>query len=64
MSASVIGAIASSVTTAILALISLWTHRLVRWVKQHAQEHEFLMRSVRYNTLITREVVQHLDLDK
>ena len=61
MSASVIGAIASSVTTALLAAIALWIRRLVRLIGLHKKEHEFLMRTTTRNTLIIRKLLQHLD---
>lgn len=64
MSASVIGAVASSATTALLALVAYWVRKMVRRIGQLKREHEFLMSTTRYNTQIIRLIVQHIELGK
>lgn len=62
MSASVIGAIASSATTAILGLIALWARKIAKNIGNHRREHEFLIRTTTYNAIAIRRILTHLEI--
>lgn len=63
MSATVITAIVSTVTTALMAYVVRLIRNLVKSVARFKTEHEFLMTNTRNNTVYIKRVMQHLNME-